>query len=74
MDKYPIKITIKTGTLIVYSKRPKPHVGQCTRCKQKIYFVKTMYQKKILISLVDEEYVSHFLVCPALKRKRKKKK
>lgn len=76
MEKYPIKIKNKTGTLIVYSKRPRPYNGECVHCKQKILFVKTMFGKKILISdLNDEEYISHFLVCPILQnRKRKKKK
>ena len=75
MDKYPIKIINKIGLIIFYSDRPSPHVGQCVHCKQKIYWVKTMHKKKLLISIHDDEtYISHFMVCPTFKNRRRNKK
>ncbi len=75
MKKYPIKIQTKIGSLIVYNKNPRPYTGECVHCKQKIYFVKTMFGKKILMSYHnDEEYISHFLVCPTVQNRNNKKK
>ena len=71
MKKYPIKIRIKTGTLIVYANRERPYAGKCHRCGQVIYFVKTILSKKILMSVSDGEYISHFLTCPAFNKKKK---
>ena len=63
MGKYPIKILNKVGTLIINCDRPRPYTGECVHCKKKIYFVKTLFKKKYLISIHDEDtYISHFWI------------
>jgi len=62
------KIQINNGR-IAFERKPKIKTAKCKWCGQKIYCVKTKFDKTILASkTISGEFISHFLVCPKRNR------